>query len=506
MNKSQKCAGQGSVSFRDVTVDFTRDEWLQLTGTQRTLYRDVMLENYSHLVSVGCRLTKPEVIFRLEQGGELWPSEAEFPDQGDQDRSQKDQDKHLWRVSLINKKSLTKKRENVFREIPCQDFSHGKRLENVPESIISNNNYSGKNSDEINAFGKLLSGNNQGNTHPGKKSGEQNLGGKSPSHIEGCTEQQKIQTLGPLFENNECGEIFLNKAAVITPTRAQTEEQSCDSKEQGRNTRDEAALEVFQETHTRKNRCEVSECLKSTLLKHQKVNVECNENQTNFSKKSHDTQPSETHTGEKTVECSHCQKSFDQEAHLIQHQKTHTREKPCRSNTSRNTLQKSQLMDPPRSQAGEKLSDYSEAPVPSGLTDQQRTRSEGKLYVCNECKKSFRHSSALKVHQRIHTGEKPYQCTECGKSFYAKSNLNHHQRTHTGEKPYECKECGKSFCVKSNLTKHQKTHTGEKPFKCNECGKTFLQKSQFADHQRTHTGERPYVCNECGVSHGEETL
>ena len=49
----QKCADQGSVSFRDMTVDFTWDEWLQLTCMQRTLYRDVMLENYSHLVSVG---------------------------------------------------------------------------------------------------------------------------------------------------------------------------------------------------------------------------------------------------------------------------------------------------------------------------------------------------------------------------------------------------------------------------------------------------------------------
>ena len=41
------------MSFRDMTVDFTWDEWLQLTCMQRTLYRDVMLENYSHLVSVG---------------------------------------------------------------------------------------------------------------------------------------------------------------------------------------------------------------------------------------------------------------------------------------------------------------------------------------------------------------------------------------------------------------------------------------------------------------------
>uniref|UniRef100_A0A8C6F336 KRAB domain-containing protein n=1 Tax=Monodon monoceros TaxID=40151 RepID=A0A8C6F336_MONMO len=50
---SSSSRGPGSVSFKDVTVDFTWDEWLQLTCMQRTLYQDVMLENYSHLVSVG---------------------------------------------------------------------------------------------------------------------------------------------------------------------------------------------------------------------------------------------------------------------------------------------------------------------------------------------------------------------------------------------------------------------------------------------------------------------
>ncbi|XP_058554274.1 zinc finger protein 568-like isoform X9 [Neofelis nebulosa] len=82
MNKSQiEQRFQGSVSFKDVTVGFTQEEWQCLDSSQRSLYRDVMLENYSHLVSVGSCATKPEVIFRLEQGEEPWIWEEEFPSQ-----------------------------------------------------------------------------------------------------------------------------------------------------------------------------------------------------------------------------------------------------------------------------------------------------------------------------------------------------------------------------------------------------------------------------------------
>ncbi|ELR57417.1 Zinc finger protein 282, partial [Bos mutus] len=104
---------------------------------------------------------------------------------------------------------------------------------------------------------------------------------------------------------------------------------------------------------------------------------------------------------------------------------------------------------------------------------------------------------SLIIHHRSHTKERPYECAECEKSFNCHSGLIRHQMTHRGERPYKCSECEKTYSRKEHLQNHQRLHTGERPFQCALCGKSFIRKQNLLKHQRIHTGEKPFACARC---------
>ncbi|XP_020021551.2 zinc finger protein 510 isoform X1 [Castor canadensis] len=537
---------QASVSLKDVTVELTQEEWQHMDPFQRTLYRDVMLENYSHLVSVGYCIFKPEVISKLQQGEAPWFSEEEISTQshpedykGDDQikRKKKIKAEHLRQVIFIKDKILTREEEKVCRKpfnlhpspicstkISCRCDSGGVNLQSISEFVINNRNYSTKKAgchDEYENWPFKIKFHR---TQTGENFYDCNISMKAVSYRVNLSEHQRFQTLQQDFEDIEITKSFNGKADYVTHKSFHTEEKSYKSHECRKN-HDKTAPFDHRKINTGEKHPHLHQCGKSSFekapvegyskftpaVKHYDHNAHRN----CFSSQSHFPQPQRTVTGEnpftcnertqsgdKSFECHENKNSCQPSTHKVR-QRTHCEMKPYKCNQcGKYFCQKGHLIQHQRTHTGEKPFACRECgktfSQKSHLSTHQRIHTAEKPYKCNECGKTFIQKSTLRGHQRIHTGEKPYKCSECGKTFVQKSTLRDHHRIHTGEKSFECNECGKTFGQKSNLRIHQKIHSGEKTYQCNECEKSFWRKDHLIQHQKTHTGEKPFKCSECG--------
>ena len=84
-------------------------------------------------------------------------------------------------------------------------------------------------------------------------------------------------------------------------------------------------------------------------------------------------------------------------------------------------------------------------------------------WVCEECGKQTKGRESLKIHAKIHAGEMKYQ------NLNRKTYLNKHKSIHTEGKLYQCTYCEKTFLFRRGFKNHLRIHRRVQKNSCETC-------------------------------------
>ncbi|XP_063152589.1 zinc finger protein 253-like [Candoia aspera] len=547
---------EGPVSFEEVAVCFSEEEWSQLEPHQKALHREVMLENYRNVASpdvISCEGEGKGPAFSCSEEGKskcaIYWTLAKF-----QKEIHMTSYSLLFSLTLLSFLFLFSFQGNHWWEEkdsgePLQMIRPGNRMEKpaIQMGLEKHERNQSKNWDQessssldaqmqdflaqqgkikkkyigksVKIFKDKLDVNGHYPTHTKREDDICRENGKPyncsfilPHENGSLTFHKRFHAEENPYKCMECGKSFRRSSQLTSHKKVHTGEKPHKCVECGKSFRMSSSLTSHKRIHTGEKPYKCLDCGKifcenGSLTVHKRIHTgekpyKCMECGKSFIQSIQLTSHNWIHTGEKPYKCLECGKSFCENGSLTVHKRIHTGEKPYKcTECGKGFSQHSNLSFHKRIHTGEKPYKCMDCgkgfSQHSNLTFHKRIHTGEKPYKCMDCGKTFIRSSQLTSHKRIHTGEKPYQCVVCGKSFSHSGSLTFHKRIHTGEKPYKCMECGKSFRTSSSLTPHKRIHTGEKPYECVECGKSFSNNSDLISHKRTHTGEKPYKCVNC---------
>ncbi|XP_013929184.1 PREDICTED: zinc finger protein 98-like isoform X2 [Thamnophis sirtalis] len=285
---------QGSLmTFEDVAVSFSEEEWSQLDPDEKILHSEVMLENHRNVVSLGNNGQEKQDSCELFQVISAKDGTEKFGIQMEIESHDRNQSKN-W-----NQES------SCFTDTPMQDF--------LAQQEKIRKKYIGKNVNLIKAkvqVNEHYLTQNKGEDAIRRHNG-QNYNGTIILFLEKTilTSQKVIDTKEKSYKCLECGKCFRRSAQVTIHKRIHTGEKPFKCMECGRSFSQRGNLTAHKMIHKGEKPFKCMECGKS------------------FAQRGNLTTHKMIHTGEKPYKCMECGKSFAQNSGLISHKRIHPREK-----------------------------------------------------------------------------------------------------------------------------------------------------------------------------------